>query len=188
MNAIALHSVAHTMVAANSCNFRDVAGVSRYTPPTLTKKTLSHLSCHPRQCCRAISLQRWIALHGGVAATLTPIALHCATKIRAHSAQKGLEVCYCLWGVPSRPSPGSYPGPVQVPSRVRGGKVIPSRFAMCFVLQCFGPIQVPRWGASRPVLVPSSSRAFLPGSGLDGPRQTSWPLPICRTSGSESVP
>ena len=26
--------------------------------------------------------------------------------------QKGLEVCYCPWGVPSRPSPGSYPGPV----------------------------------------------------------------------------
>ena len=65
-------------------------------------------------------------------------------------------------GVPSRPSPGSYPGPV---------------FAMCFVLQCFGPIQVPRWGPSRPVLVPSCSRGFLPGSGLDGQKQTSWPLP-----------
>ena len=76
-------------------------------------------------------------------------------------------------GVPSRPSPGSYPGPVQVPSRG-----VPSRFAMCFVLQYFGPIQVPRWGPSRPVLVPSWSRAFLPGSGLDGPKQTSWPLPI----------
>ena len=68
--------------------------------------------------------------------------------------------------MPSRPSPGSYPGSVQVPSRVRGG---------------FGPIQVPRWGPSRPVLVPSCSRALLTGSGLDGQKQTSWPLPIINT-------
>ena len=34
-------------VAANSRNFRDVAGVSRCTPPTPAKKTLPHLSCHP---------------------------------------------------------------------------------------------------------------------------------------------
>ena len=32
------------------------------------------------QCRGEISLQKWIALHGGVAATLTPTALHCATK------------------------------------------------------------------------------------------------------------
>ena len=56
---------------------------------------------------------------------------------------------------------------------------MPGSFAMCFVLQCFGPIQVPRWGPSRPVLVPSCSRAFLTGSGLDGQKQTSWPLPPC---------
>ena len=87
-------------------------------------------------------------------------------------------------GVPSRPSPGSYPGPVQVPSRVEG---VPSRFAMCFVLQYFGPIQVPRWGPSRPVLGPSCSRAFLPGSGLDGPKQTSWPLPIIHRSLGDGV-
>ena len=53
---------------------------------------------------------------------------------------------------------------------------------MCFVFQHFGPTQVPRWGPPRPVLVPSSSRAFLPGSGLDGPKQTSWPLPKIRKS------
>ena len=47
--------------------------------------------------------------------------------------QKGLEVCYCLWGVPSRPSPGSYPGPVQVPSRVRGGPV-QIRHVLCFTV------------------------------------------------------
>ena len=47
--------------------------------------------------------------------------------------QKGLEVCYCLWGVPSRPSLGSYPGPVQVPSRVRGGPV-QIRHVLCFTV------------------------------------------------------
>ena len=87
--------------------------------------------------------------------------------------QKGLEVCYCLWVC--HPDPRL--GPILGPSRSHpGSQVVPSRFAMCFVLHCFGPIQVPRWGPSRPVLVPSWSRAFLPGSGLDGPKQTSWPL------------
>ena len=38
-------------------------------------------------------------------------------------------------------------GPILGPSRSHpGSEVVPSRFAMCFVLQCFGPIQVPRWG------------------------------------------
>ena len=36
-------------------------------------------------------------------------------------------------GVPSRPSPGSYPGPVQVPSRVRGGPV-QIRHVLCFTV------------------------------------------------------
>ena len=62
-----------------------------------------------------------------------------------------------------------------------------------------GPIPGPRWsrpdsscalfysvsdpsrsrggGPSRPVLVPYCSRAFLTGSGMDGQKQTSWPLP-----------
>ena len=90
-------------------------------------------------------------------------------------SQKGLEVCYCLWGC--HPDPRL--GPVLGPSRFYpGSEGVPSRFAMCFVFQHFGPIQVPRWGPSRPILVPSCSRAFLPGSGLDGPKQTSRPLPI----------
>ena len=55
-------------------------------------------------------------------------------------------------GVPSRPSPGSDPGPA-----------VPSRFTMCFVLQRFGPVQVPRWGPSRPVLVPSVPSRIGPG-------------------------
>ena len=76
--------------------------------------------------------------------------------------------------MPSRPSPGSDPWPVHVPSWVRRGSV-QIRHVLC--LQHFGPIQVLRWGPSWPVLVQSWSRAFLPGSGLDGPKQTSWPLP-----------
>ena len=79
-------------------------------------------------------------------------------------------------------SGGCHPDPrlglILGPSRSRpGSEGVPSRFTMCFVLQHFGPIQVPRWGPSRPVPVPSWSRVFLPGSGLDGPKQTSWPLP-----------
>ena len=88
--------------------------------------------------------------------------------------QKSLEVCYCLWEC--HPDPRL--SPILGPSRSHpGSEAVPSEFAMCFVLQRFGPIQVPRWGPSRPVLVPSCSRAFLPGSSLDGPKQTSWPLP-----------
>ena len=89
-------------------------------------------------------------------------------------SQKGLEVCYRLWGC--HPDPRL--GPILGPSRSHPwSEGVPSKLAICFVLQRFGPIQVPRWGPSRPLLVPSCSRAFLPGSGLDGPKQTSWPLP-----------
>ena len=77
-------------------------------------------------------------------------------------------------GVPSRTSPGSYPGPVQVPSQVRGVPV-QIRHVLCFTVLRTHP--GPEVGPSRPVLVPSCSRAFLPGSGLEGPKQTSWPLP-----------
>ena len=100
-----------------------------------------------------------------------------STQTFLYNVQKGLEVCYCLWGV--HPDPRL--GPILGPSRSHpGSEVVPSRFAMCFVLQCFGPIQVQRWGPSQPVLVPSCSRAFLTASGLDGQKQTSWSLPIRR--------
>ena len=75
----------------------------------------------------------------------------------------------------SRPSPGSDPGPVQIPSRVRGGPV-QIRHVLCF--SAFRTHPGPEVGATParpgPILVPS----VLPGSGLDGPKQTSWPLPI----------
>ena len=93
---------------------------------------------------------------------------------RAFVVQKGLEVCYCLWGVPFRPSPGSYPGPVQVPSRVQGGPV-QIRHVLCFTV--FRTHPGAEVGAIPARLVPSCSRAFLTGSGLDGQKQTSWPLP-----------
>ena len=76
-------------------------------------------------------------------------------------------------GVPSRPSLGSDPGPVQVPSRVRRGPV-QIRHVVCFT--AFRTHPGPKVGAiparPGPILVLS----FLPGSGLDGPKQTSWPL------------
>ena len=67
--------------------------------------------------------------------------------------------------MPSRPSPGSDPGPVQVPSWVRRG---PVQIRHVLYFTAF---------RAQPVLVPSRSRAFLPGSGLDKRKQTSWPLP-----------
>ena len=88
--------------------------------------------------------------------------------------QEGLNVCYAVWGCHLDPRLN----PILGPSKSHpGSEEVLSRFAMCFVWQRLGPIQVPRWGPSRPVLVPSWSRAFLPELGLDGPKQTSWPFP-----------
>ena len=50
------------------------------TPPPPKKQALSHPSCHPLSL-GEISLQKGIALHRGLAATLTSSALHCATKM-----------------------------------------------------------------------------------------------------------
>ena len=87
-------------VAADSRSFRDVTGMSRYTPPKdrvapvfptppvavvfgvfwkdKNRRKIAGGGCHTGSV--KISFRQWIALHGGVAATLTPIALHCATK------------------------------------------------------------------------------------------------------------
>ena len=85
-------------------------------------------------------------------------------------------------GVPSRPSPGSDPGPVQVPSRVRRGPV-QIRHVLCFT--AFRTHPGPEVGAiparPGPILVPSVPS----GSGLDRPKQTSWPLPIIVCASSE---
>ena len=70
--------------------------MSRGTPPPPQKKTLSHLSCHPLSLCRGeSSLQKRIALHGGVAAALTPIALHCATKYSIQKRPKLVQILGC---------------------------------------------------------------------------------------------
>ena len=78
--------------------------------------------------------------------------------------QKGLEVCYCPRGVPSRPSPGSYPGPVQVPSRVRGAPV-QIRHVLCF--PAFRTHPGPEVGAiparPGPILLPSVPYRIRPG-------------------------
>ena len=78
--------------------------------------------------------------------------------------QKGLEVCYCLWGVPSRPSPGSGPGPVQVPSRVRRG---PVQIHHVLCLPAFRTHPGPEVGAiparPGPILVPTVPSRIGPG-------------------------
>ena len=85
---------------------------------------------------------------------LSPRTSHC--KKALPKVQKGLEVCYCLWEC--HPDPRL--GPILGLSRSHpASEGVPSRFAMCFALQRFGPIQVRRWGAFRPFLVPSCSRA-----------------------------
>ena len=72
--------------------------------------------------------------------------------------QKGLEVCYCLWGCHPDPRLGPILGPSRSHPECEG---VPSRFAMCFVLQYFGPIQVPRWGHPGPSWShPAPERSF----------------------------
>ena len=84
-------------VASNSRRIRDVAPKSRYTPPksrcrTFLRTALSHFLSFaarggPRGGWRAgggyrgiFGFRKRIALQGGVAATVTPVALLCATK------------------------------------------------------------------------------------------------------------
>ena len=93
------------IVPATSRGFRDVAGMSRSTPPPPKHHVapvfpppvaivfgvfwrerrlgvtleVSHWKC--QKCRGKISFRKWIALHEGVATTLTPIALHCATTM-----------------------------------------------------------------------------------------------------------
>ena len=66
--------------------------------------------------------------------------------------------------MPSRPSPGSYPGPVQVPSRVRGGPV-QIRHVLCFAV--FRTHPGPEVGAipacPGPILLPSIPYRNGPG-------------------------
>ena len=78
-------------------------------------------------------------------------------------------------GVPSRPSAWvlswARPGPIPGPRGSRPHSLCASFYSIS------DPSRSRGGGHPRPVLVPSCSRAFLPGSGLDGPKQTSWPLP-----------
>ena len=70
-------------VAANSRYFRGVAGMSLYTPHSPSKRLCCTCLATPLSLCRReSSLQKRIALNGGVAATLTPVTLHCATTLK----------------------------------------------------------------------------------------------------------
>ena len=83
-------------------------------------------------------------------------------------------------GVPSRPSPGSYPGPVQVPSRVRGGPV-QIRHVLCFTV--FRTHPGPEVGAiparPGPILLPSVPSGIGPGRAETDFLATSDGICIC---------
>ena len=55
---------------------------------------LSQSLCREEAC-----LQKRLALHGGVAATLTPIAPHCATKTRGQPDKMALATCPPNWNM-----------------------------------------------------------------------------------------
>ena len=71
----------------------------------------------PCQCRGEVSLQNRIALHGGVAATLTPIALRCATKYRNASQEADPGKCgkIILRIIPHRQSGVIFPAGWRVP-------------------------------------------------------------------------
>ena len=84
-------------VAPNSRNFQDVAGMSSCISHAPQKRPCRTYLATPLSLCRReICLQKRIALHGGVAATLTQIALHCATK-ETHDAKNNKETDNKIW-------------------------------------------------------------------------------------------
>ena len=84
--------------------------------------------------------------------------------IRASQKSERLRSLLLSLGVPSRPSPGSDPGPVQVPSRLRRGP-IQIRHVLCFT--AFRTHPGPEVGAIRarpgPILLPSVPPRVGPG-------------------------
>ena len=81
MTPVALHSVAHTMSQQIPAILEMSRGCRATSPiPLQNRPCHTYLATPLSLCRRESSLQKRITLHGGVAATLTPIALHCATK------------------------------------------------------------------------------------------------------------
>ena len=102
-------------VASNSRRIRDVAPKSRYTPPPQIK--VSHLSLDPLSHFPLIRSRHgvWragggyrgtfgfrtrIALQGGIAATITPVALLCATKVWPRALGRNFSFFLRKFGVP----------------------------------------------------------------------------------------
>ena len=104
----------------------------------------------------------------GATLTLTP-------KRRRTLSQKGLEVCYCLWGC----HPVPHLGPILGPSRSHPGSGGPVqiRHVLCFTV--FRTHPGPEVGAipacPGPILLPSVPSRIGPGRAA--PKQISWPLP-----------
>ena len=97
MTPVALQCHAHS-AATNSRNFRDVAGGVALHPSNPYKKD-PVAPILPPCCQRRKSLAERIALHRGVAATLTPIRLHCATKL---SKWRSTAETVLFWVAPQR--------------------------------------------------------------------------------------
>ena len=98
---IARHSVAHRVsqqIPAVLEMWR--GGVPLHPSNPRGKDPVAPILPPPCQCRGEISLQKRIALHGGGAATLTPIALHCATKFLLTIEVLLFMVClfYLWWG------------------------------------------------------------------------------------------
>ena len=83
MTPVALRSVVHTVPQQIPAVFKMSRGCRAASPTPPPKNSCrTYLATPLSLCCGEICLQNRIALDGGVAATPTPIALHCFTKVR----------------------------------------------------------------------------------------------------------
>ena len=70
-----------TRVAADFLDFIAFCRCSTGVALHPLKILVSHLSPIPGRCRTEIWVRKGVALHGGVAATVAGVALHCATKV-----------------------------------------------------------------------------------------------------------
>ena len=175
-------------------SFHDVEGVPCYTPPphkqtvapvlpprirvsTSTETEVSFLIFSDLFGPRAVQMdvEDWVANCCSLTLWIPPITVreNCGWKF-PNRVVSNLALCnserprslrlLLSLRVPFRPTPGSYPGPVQVPSRVRGGPV-QIRHVLCFTV--FWTHPGPEVGAipahPGPILLPSVPSRIGPG-------------------------
>ena len=88
LTPVALHGVTHTQSRSKFLQFSRCRGSVALQPPTLPKKDLvAPILPSSQRCYRSIfHVKTEIALHRGVAATLSRVALHCATKVSVRAS------------------------------------------------------------------------------------------------------